>query len=351
MRKSVLVAISGGVDSAVASLLLKQKGFDVTAIHFNLYPNKSQDKVRTILKSIVDRLSIPLIELDLSQVFKNTVLDYFSSEYLNGRTPCPCSYCNLSIKWKFLYDYAIDKAYNFIATGHYVKICELNGTHRVQKGSDIAKDQSYFLWNLPSNFLAKAILPLGELQKSEVKAIASRNGFDDLVNKPESMGICFLKGMDYRTFINGYSQGNNETGPIIDINGKILGTHNGLHQFTIGQKRGLDAKHKGLCVTLIDKENNTIVLGSWDSLYFNTLKLYNCNFPGLMTGKYEGLNAHIRGFGKNPKEKCNIMLDDKGEAIVELSDPAWAPSPGQPTVIYRDDILLGGGYLKDVWNR
>lgn len=351
MKPKVLLAISGGVDSTTAAILLKQQGFDVTGIHFELHKTSGEESRDKGIAQICEKLEIPLVELDITKEFKATVFSYYGSEYIAGRTPCPCSYCNLNIKWKYLFQLAKDHGFDHIATGHYVGISLIDGFYRIRRGSDLAKDQSYFLWNLPQKYLARSIMPLGNLTKVEVKAIAAKLGFEDLVQKPESMGVCFLQGKDYRQFIEELSIAKSTAaGEIVDENGNVVGMHDGIYRYTVGQKRGVANLPKGKCVTQIDAEKNQLHIGSWDSLFFSFLKLTNTTLTGIDAGVHKNLRVMIRGFGKNPQQECVVKLESNGDAIVELSDPAWAPMPGQPAVIYKGNTLIGGGYLHSAWN-
>jgi tRNA-specific 2-thiouridylase len=349
MNKSVLVAVSGGLDSTITSLLLKQKGFSVTGIHFNLY-NPTAIDYKNELKEISEKLQIPIVELDISEEFRNTVIEYFSTEYSSGRTPCPCSFCNVNIKFKVLYNYAVDNGFDKIATGHYVRQTLENSITRFRRGVDAAKDQSYFLWGVDPKYIIKTITPLGDFTKNEVRAIARQNGFDSLASKKESMGVCFLKGNNYRDFLREDSIFKNQAGKIIDEIGNTIGEHDGIQNYTVGQKKGLQNLPKNYCVTNLIADQNTIVIGKWDSLYYNNLQLINCKLPSLSEGLHEDLNLMVRGFGKNPDGKCSIVLKSNNEAVVQLSNAAWAPMEGQPVVIYKEDILLGGGYLSTASN-
>jgi tRNA-uridine 2-sulfurtransferase len=341
MGKSVLVAISGGLDSAITSMLLKKRGYNVYGIHFNLYNKADENEISTISEN----LQIPIVELNLHHEFKSTVINYFTTEYTLGRTPCPCSFCNVNIKFNVLYNYALENNIDFIATGHYVRQTEENSVPRFMRGIDSAKDQSFFLWGVDPKFISKTITPLGELTKTEVRKIAKENGLGIVASKKESMGICFLKGNDYREFIKQSSITTKDEGDVLDENGNWISKHNGIHNYTVGQKKGLNGVPKDYCVTSINSKDNTITVGKWDSLFRNVLTLRDCKFPTLSVGSHDGITLMVRGFGKNPNGYSTLNLLENNSAVVSLTDPAWAPMPGQPVVIYKNEILLGGGYL------
>jgi len=349
MSKKVLVALSGGLDSSIAALLLKQQGYSVAGIHFGLFARKNQQNNSYLAATKAAKiLNIPLINKNIEQYFSDTVIDYFARQYSNGRTPCPCSFCNANVKWKVLHDEQKLHGFDFIATGHYAQTTKHNGVSRFMKATSDLKDQSYFLWSVPSEYINSILLPLGTYRKSEVREIAQSNGFGYLSEKPESMSICFLEGTDYREFlVKNHLANPNTYGNIVDEDGSVIGQHKGLFNYTIGQKQGLKLLDKSLCITKIDPDKNEIVVGKWDNLNHKQLKLTNCKFPSLPLGTHQNLTVLIRGFGKNPEGLSTLELKDNGTGYVKFSEPVWAATPGQPVVVYAGSTLLGGGYLNE----
>lgn len=346
MGKSVLVALSGGLDSSMTAILLMKKGYKVTCLHLNFISGiENQSKLKGV-KEFCDQLEFPLIVKNLEAEFNKSVVEYFSSEYAMGKTPCPCSYCNANFKWKFLYQYAKDNNFNFIATGHYVRTTYIDSKWYIRRGIDKAKDQSYFLWKLNQEQISKTITPLGEYTKGEVREMALKLGFDKLARKPESMGICFLQGEDYRSFLmKRDSRQHLVEGDIVDTRGNHIGKHNGVQNYTVGQKKGVMNLPKGFCIVEIIPSENKLVIGPWDSLFYKIIKLSEYNLNGLGPGEYLDFELNIRGFGKNPEGKCKLILDNVNNSTIYLDNPAWAPSPGQAAVLYQGDKLIGGGYL------
>ncbi len=349
MSKRVVIGLSGGIDSTIAAFLLKQQGFEVIGLHFTF----SEEKQYEHIEIISNQLGIPIHTYDISADFK-IVKEHFVSEYFKGRTPSPCTFCNRVIKWSKLIEFADQNNCEHISSGHYIRKTELNGYYHLQKGVDHIKDQSYFLWELNSDIISRMINPLGDYTKKEVREIASRNVFANLLKKKESMGVCFLQNMDYRDFLKTYcpeKTRNIKKGLVKDETGQIIGTHEGFIYYTVGQKRGLNLEIKRPAyVSKINYEKNELTVGLKKSLYNYHIKLENIHLVNPMSiSKDTQLMINIRGLGLNPEEPAIVKFIDKNSIELELIMPAWAVAPGQPVVFYKNDILLGGGTAEESW--
>ena len=350
-NKSVVIGLSGGVDSSVAAVLLKEQGYNVIGVTLKLWEKTGKFEGETYIdeaKNIAKKLEIEHIVVDAQKEFKQTVVKYFISEYLNGRTPSPCTLCNNQIKWKLLADVANKYNYEFIATGHYINIKQINDLFYIEKGIDDVKDQSYFLWELTNEILKKSLTPLGNLSKTEVRRLAANYGLNDIFNKKESMSVCFLQNTDYRSFINNNIEDKTQIkeGEIYNTQGIKVGTHNGIAYYTIGQKNGLKITEQGnFYVKEINAKNNSLIVSTKQELNKREILVNNLsliNIEDLQT--YNGeLTVKVRGYGLNPEKKCTVNLENKDLLKVSFNDNAWAPAPGQPVVFYYGNLLLGGG--------
>ncbi len=348
MRK-VVIGLSGGVDSTIAALLLKERGFDVYGLHFSFLDEKYPDDV----VKLSDRLKIPITIVNVSDDF-DLVKNHFVNEYLRGRTPSPCTFCNRVIKWKKLLDYANKNNCEFIASGHYIRKVEKDGFWYLQKGCDPVKDQSYFLWELDSDMIKRMINPLGEFNKDEIRTLAKKYGFKELAGKKESMGVCFLHHMDYRIFIQKNYRNkirNIKQGVVKNLSGKIIGSHEGYIYYTVGQKRGMNLHIKDSAyVTKIDPEKNELIVAPKSSLNRNNIRLESLHLINPTDLKIDSLvDINVRGYGLNPEEPAIVRKIDSNSMELELKKPAWAVAPGQPVVFYDRDILLGGGIAEYSW--
>lgn len=274
---------------------------------------------------------------DAREEFKREIIDYFCQEYAMGHTPAPCTRCNPLIKWRTLLNEANHLGIKQIATGHYFNIERRDEKYYVTKGIDESKDQSYYLWGLSQEILSRAITPMGNAIKSDVK-----QAFKD---KSESMGICFLNGLPYAEFLcnRGIDM---PDGDIVTRNGEVCGRHNGIARYTIGQRRGVGIP-EGMRVIGIDATRNRIIVGENELLFHNQLHIAHCNIVDeeeLLTAK--DITVKIRGIGRNPQLPVSVEATHGGY-IVKTQDPAWAPAIGQPLVFYRNNWVIGGGIVVD----
>lgn len=334
--------MSGGVDSFVTALLLQQRGYEVIGVTLELWGKNELTGVQEICRG----LRIPLISRNGEELFRRVVVSSFVDGYLSGYTPSPCWICNSYVKWELLAGIATELDAPFIATGHYVRIVRKDERYYIRKGVDVCKDQSYFLWGVSQDILARAITPLGDYTKAEVKAWALARGYEEMARKKESMGICFLRGMDYRDFIRQYAgeKAEQKPGGIFDRAGRLVGEHSGLLNYTVGQKRGIPvADGQVLYVAAMNPEENRIVVDRKTGLQSMTLVVREVNAvcrPDLLAAD---VKVKIRGLGLNP-EGCVRVEELRGNRVhVSFSDPAWAVAPGQPVAFYRGDLLVGGG--------
>ena len=274
---------------------------------------------------------------DAREEFKREIIDYFCQEYAMGHTPAPCTRCNPLIKWRALLNEANRLGIKHIATGHYFNIERRDERYYVTKGVDESKDQSYYLWGLSQEILSRAITPMGNAIKSDVK-----QAFKD---KSESMGICFLNGLPYAEFLRNRGI-DMPDGDIVTRNGEVCGRHNGIARYTIGQRRGVGIP-EGMRVIGIDATHNHIIVGENELLFHNQLHIAHCNIVDeeeLLTAK--DITVKIRGIGRNPQLPVSVEATHGGY-IVKTQDPAWAPAIGQPLVFYRNNWVIGGGIVVD----
>ena len=359
----VLVAMSGGVDSSVAAILLKEKGYEVIGLTMKTWDyvtsgSKNKETGCCSLDSINDARNIAVdlgfhhTILDIREEFGDYVIDYFTDEYMNGRTPNPCVLCNTHIKWEALLKRADKLGCKYIATGHYANINSNNGRYFVSKGKDINKDQSYALWGISQENLSRTIFPLGNLKKSEIKKIATDRGYDNLVKKSESYEICFVPDNDYRNFLKQRVKNIDKKvkkGNFIDENGNVIGKHNGYPFYTIGQRKGLGiALGYPVYVTEINKEKNEVIIGTFDELKRNGMYVDKLNFM-----KYKSIDGRLNSLTKiryNDKGNESIIQQIDDSIKVYFGDGVNAITPGQAAVFYEGNDVIGGGWIKSSFN-
>ena len=334
--------MSGGVDSSVAAYLLKKDGYDVTGATMILTNDPSALQNAEDAKAICEQLQIPFITFEIKEKFKEHVIDYFCKEYMNGRTPNPCVECNKYIKFGAFFEKAKELGFDYIATGHYAKIVKNEETQKYEMhiSAAQAKDQSYFLYNHNQETLSKTLMPLGDYNKDMVRAIAEEINLQT-ANRPDSQEICFVPNDDYVKFITENTDYTPKEGSFLDTDGNVIGTHKGIINYTIGQRKGLGAFGKPMFVMKIDAKNNEIILGDNALSFSCTLVADNLNFlSGETKDRTFRCNAKHRYQAK--PMPCLVEIKD-GIAQVTYDEPVRAITPGQAIVFYEGDILLGGG--------
>jgi len=369
-RQRVVCGMSGGVDSSATAALLLEQGYEVIGITLKLWPqdcvNRAEDKccgpqAVTDARAVCHKLDIPYYLIDEAAEFQKHVIQYFADEYKAGRTPNPCVMCNQNLKFGRLIDRAKQLGADYIATGHFARIERPlapslsplggervakagEGRYLLKRGRDLKKDQSYFLFSLRQDQLARALFPLGEKTKSDTRAVA-RHCQLKTADKAESMEICFVPDNNYGGFLQQAGLAQKHRGDIVDLHGTVLGHHDGIEFYTIGQRKGLGiTTPKPVYVVELDVENNRVVVGDESALDRDEFTATNCNWI-----PFDKLTEPIEVMTKirynHPGTPATVTPTGNGSVGVKLHSAQRAITPGQAAVFYQDDLVLGGGWI------
>lgn len=355
--EKVVVGMSGGVDSSVAAYLLKEQGYDVIGVTMQIWQDEEQavqeenggccglsavDDARRVAAA----LDIPYYVMNFKKEFKEHVIDYFVEEYQNGRTPNPCIACNRYVKWESLLQRSLSIGAEYIATGHYARVVQLeNGRYTLRRSATLAKDQTYALYNLTQEQLRRTLMPVGEYAKEEVRAIAEKINLR-IANKPDSQDICFVPDGDYASYIEEEAGVKVPEGDFVLTDGTVIGRHKGITHYTVGQRKGLGlALGYPAFVLEIRPTTNEVVIGTREESMTTQLRARNLNFMAI-----EDLTEPLHVFTKiryNHKGAwCTIEKTGEDEVVCTFDEPQRAVTPGQAVVFYDGEYVLGGGTIQ-----
>ena len=339
-KTKVAVALSGGVDSSAAALMLRKAACEVIGVHMRLWDSPGFDDQAHRAEDICRTLDIPYHQVDVQREFESCVVDYFCREYQQGRTPNPCVACNQHIKFGLLLDKALSLGADYLATGHYARVEHSRDGHRLLKATDTRRDQSYFLYTLTQEKLGRVLFPLGEHSRDEVKQMAKQTGLPTATKS--SQDLCFISQKNYGAFLS--QRFGTLPGDIVDTQGKRLGQHRGIAFYTIGQRHGLGlASDKPLYVIRMEPESNRIVLGHEKELYSQKLTAHK---PNWISGKApRGPVTPTAKIRYKSKEAEAILVPRDDSVDVHFTQPQKAVTPGQAIVFYNADEVLGGGII------
>lgn len=357
MKKKVVVGMSGGVDSSVAALLLKEQGYDVIGVTMQIWQDEEASAVQENggccglsavddARRVAQMLDIPYYVMNFKKEFKRHVMDYFVEEYLQGRTPNPCIACNRYVKWESLRGRSLEIGADYIATGHYARIDKLpNGRYAIRNSVTAAKDQTYALYNLTQEQLAHTLMPVGEYTKDEIRALAAKAGLS-VAGKPDSQEICFVPDNDYAGFIDREAAGRVPgPGNFVTKDGTVLGRHKGITHYTIGQRKGLElAMGRRIFVTEIRPDTNEVVIGENEDVFTTTVLCDKVNYMSVPDlHKPTRVLAKIRY--NHSGEYCMLEKREDEKVLCTFERPVRASTPGQAVVFYDGEYVLGGGTI------
>lgn len=355
-QEKVVIGMSGGVDSSVAAYLLKEAGYDVVGVTMQIWQDEDTCSLEENggccglsavedARRVANQLDIPYYVMNFKQDFKEHVMDYFLDEYLKGRTPNPCIACNRYVKWESLLKRSLDIGADYIATGHYARVIQLeNGRYTLRKSATMAKDQTYALYNLTQKQLSHTLMPVGDYTKDEIRAIAEKIKLQ-VANKPDSQEICFIPDNDYGKFISEHTEMEIKPGNFVTTAGKIIGKHKGIPYYTVGQRKGLNlSMGHPVFVVEIRSETNEIVIGTNEEVFYDRLYANQINFMSV-----PDIENEMRVLAKIRYNHQGAMatIQRINETVVEciFDEPQRAITPGQAVVFYEKDYVVGGGTI------
>lgn len=347
-KEKVVIGMSGGVDSSVAAYLLKKQGYDVVGVTMHIWQEENSKnglKAEEDARRVADTIGIEHRVVHFEEEFRKKVVDYFINEYLSGKTPNPCNVCNRFIKWECLLNAAREMGAYYVATGHYARVDKLdNGRFAICNSITAKKDQTYALYNLTQEQLAHTIMPVGGYEKDEIRKIAADIGLD-VASKADSQDICFIPDGDYAGFIRNNCDTIIDEGDFVDREGKILGRHKGITNYTIGQRKGLNlAMGHPVFVTALDTEKNQVVIGENEDLFTKRVEATDFNYMAV-----EAMKPGQRFIGKiryaHKGDWCTVIEASKNHVTVEFDEPVRAITPGQALVLYEGKYVAGGGSI------
>ncbi|OUQ20852.1 tRNA 2-thiouridine(34) synthase MnmA [Lachnoclostridium sp. An138] len=355
-RKKVVIGMSGGVDSSVAAWLLKEQGYEVIGVTMQIWQEEEQEiqeenggccglSAVEDARRVAAQLDIPYYVMNFRADFKKSVIDYFTAEYLAGRTPNPCIACNRYVKWEALLKRSLEIGADYIATGHYARVEKLtSGRFSIRHSVTAAKDQTYALYNLTQEQLSRTLMPVGEYSKDQIREFAAQLGLR-VAEKPDSQEICFVPDQDYAGFIERTTGKPSEEGNFVTADGTVLGRHKGIIHYTIGQRRGLGLPMgRRVVVTQIRPETNEVVIGEQEDVFTRILYADRLNYmaePSFASGQKAVAKIRYNHRGT----PCAIYPEGEDRVRVEFDEPVRAVTPGQAVVFYDGDYVLGGGTI------
>ena len=354
MKKKVVVGMSGGVDSSVTAYILKEQGYDVIGMTMKVFPGNvndgSKEKIDDIMKNakeVCDFLEIPFVEVDLIDEFNKKVAAPFMKDYMEGRTPNPCVYCNKYIKFDAFLNKALELGADYIATGHYANIIEKDGRTLIYRAEDDKKDQTYMLYNLKQHQLEHILMPCGNYNKTQIREVAKKIGLK-IYNKKDSEEICFIPDDDHGRYIREHCKKKIQQGNFVDESGKVLGRHKGIINYTIGQRKGLGISlGKPAYVIDIIPEKNQVVIGEEDKIFNNILIAKDVNFIPIDELKEKiKVEAKIRYSSRGALASIEPLDDNRVK--VTFDEKQRAMTKGQSVVFYMENLLVGGGIIESV---